>query len=255
MGGRDVSPQDGGLNQVVNHDLPCATSGTATIVISGTTIGIESNGVFDAGEKYVVTYSQCTGPAGLAQLNGTVELDVNSVSSDANPVTAVQIVATNLTVSLPQGSVVANGTGTLSRSSVTVGNVTTNTSTIAAATFALATSFNSRSGSYAITNLSATRVSTVTSGIGSGSQLNASGAVSGTANNRTFSFTSNTNANAVFDATGTPTAADWTVIRSDATLHAVLAGGTVTLTADDASDGSIDDTWTFSTDALMAAAG
>ena len=59
----------------------------------------------------------------------------------------------------------------------------------------------------------------------------------------------------MYDTNGLPTAGDWTVVRTDGTIHAVLSNGTVVMTVDDGSDGSIDNTFTFPVADLETAAG
>jgi hypothetical protein len=247
----------GGVITVTNEDIACPGGGTATLSISGGTVASEQNDVLDAGENYSITYTNCARAAGLPTLNGQATLDVVSISSDASPVTAVTITTTNLALTLPQGSVTANGSATLSRSSVTANGSTTTTSAITAGTssaFTLATSFNSRTGSYSVTNLNATRTATSTASGPSGSSYSGTHTLAGTANARTFSFTSATNSATTYDATGTPTAGDWLVTRSDATIHAVVSNGSVTLTVDDTT-GALENTFTFPVATLVAAAG
>lgn len=252
-----VSPQDGVVT-LTAHDLPCPGGGTVTVQIGGNSLVGEENGVFDAGETYTLTYTGCIGRTGLAQLDGQALLTVNSVGTTATPVTAVTIALTNLTATLPQGSVVANGTASVSRSSLTAASVTTTTSAITTTgtnSIALATSFNSRSGTYTLTSLAASHVVTYDATAITGMQFSGSYSVTGSANSaRSFTVTSST-ASSTYDGTGTPTAGDWTVVNSEASLHAVLASGTVTLTVDEGADGTTDATYTFPVADLIAAAG
>ena len=248
----------GGVITVTNVNVACPGGGTATLSISGGTLAGEENDVLDPGEDYTITYTNCARATGFPQLNGQATLDVVSVSTDASPVTAVTITMTNLALTLAQGTITANGAATLSRSSATSDGSTMTTSVITAGTtdaFTLATAFNSRTGSYSVTTLNATRTATSTASGPSGSSYTGTHTLAGTANARTFSFTSSTNATTTYDASGAPTAGDWTLVRSDATIRAVVAGGTVTLTSDDGSDGTIDNTWTFPVATLVAAAG
>lgn len=250
---QQVTPQ-GGVVTVTNEDVACPGGGTATLSISGGTVSGEQNDVLDAGENYTVTYTNCARATGSVQLNGQATLDVVSISSDASPVTAVTITMTNLALTLPQGTITANGSAALSRSSATADGSTTTTSAISAGSFTLATAFNARTGSYTISNLSATRTATSTASGPSGSSYSGTHTLAGTANARTFSFTSTTTGATTYDATGAPTAGDWLVTRSDATIHAVVASGTVTLTVDDTT-GALENTWTFPVATLVAAAG
>lgn len=255
VGSGRASPQDG-TTVVRDVDITCASGGTATITITGTSVATAHNGVFDAGESYSVVYTHCKGGLGLATLDGTVTLTVDSVSADAAPVTALTVTASPLTVTVPQGSAVFNGTAHLSRSSTTAGGTTTTTSTITADSLSLATNYNARSGSFTVAGLSGTRVVTSdASGTATGSTYEGHHTLSGTANGRSISTTVATTAALTFDGSGNLTGGAWTVTRSDARIAAALAAGVVTLTLDQGNDGSIDDTWTLTPAALEAAGG
>ena len=253
-------PQDG-ITTVTDVSVTCAGGGTATVTIGGGTLTTERNGVFDAGETYTITYAQCAGQLGLATLNGEVELDITSVTGGQNSIEPTTVVAAismpmgAVSMTLPQGTITANGSATLSRTSITAGTTTTTTSTIANGSLAVTTAFNARSGSYTISNLAATRVVTATTGQPTTSTYSGTHTLSGTANGRTFQLTATTAGALAFDANGLPTSGDWTVVRTDATIHSVLADGTVVMTVDDGNDGTIDNTYTFDVGTLDAAAG
>ncbi len=241
---------------VTNLSVDCAGGGTATLSITGGTLASEANGQLDAGEHFTVTYAQCTGHAGWTQLNGSVEMDVASADYGTSPATlAVNLTVTNLAVSTPHGSATLNGTATVSRSVVTSNGTVTTTSNLTVPSATLATSYNSRSGSFTLTNLDATRTLTSVAGIATASQYDGSHTLSGTANGRTFSYTVSTTGNVNYDATGVLASGAWTVVRPDATIATTVANGTVIITVDDGSDGTIDHTWTFPTSQLDAAAG
>jgi hypothetical protein len=236
--------------------IACAGGGTATLAITGGTAGSELNGQLDAGEHYSVTYAQCTGRAGWAQLNGSVELDVTSADYTTSPSSvAVSIAVTNLALTLPAGTETLNGTATVSRSVVTSGATTTTTSHVTVPSATLVTAFNSRSGSFTLTNLDATRTRTSVGGVTTASQYTGQHTLSGSANGRTFSMTVATTGTLDYDATGALVSGAWKVVRPTATIAATLSGGTVVLTVDDGSDGTIDHTWTFPQAQLNAAAG
>jgi hypothetical protein len=239
---------------ITNTVIACTGGGSATLTVTGGTLITQLNGTLDAGEHYSVTYAQCSGALGRAQLNGSVEMDITSVSSASTPVTAATITATNLTVSLPLGSMTMNGSANVSRSATTSGAVTTTTSAISASGLTLATAFNGHTGSYALSNLSATRTVETTAGVTSGSQYSGHHTLSGTANGRGFSMTVATSGSVSYDASGVPISGTWTVVRPDATIATTVANGSVTLTVDDGSNGSIDHAWTFPTATLTAAA-
>jgi hypothetical protein len=255
-------PQDGVITDT-EHNIACPGGGTATFTIQGTDLATERNGQFDAGETYDVTYDGCSAAPGLAQLTGTAELIVTSVTGGANSTTpsttAVTIALTNLTVALGSGSVVADThnalgasiVGTLSRTAITANSTTTATSTIVAPIVNLATTYNARSGTFAVTSLDAVQTVTTTAS-GTTYQFSGTHSVNVDANGRSIALTSSTASPLVFDATGEPTAGDWTVVRSDASLHNVLAAGTVT---QDETASGVDTRFTFPLADLEAAAG
>ena len=239
-----------------NVTVDCAGGGTATLTITGGTLASEANGQLDAGEHYSVTYAQCTGQAGWAQLNGSVEMDVASADRSTSPSTfAVNVTVTNLALSLPSGNATLNGTATASRSVVTGNGTTTTTSHVTVPSATLATAFNARSGTFTLSGLDATRTLTSVAGVTTASQYSGHHTLSGTANGRTFSLNVSTTGNVNYDATGALVSGAWTVVRPNATIATTVANGIVIMTVDDGNDGTIDHTWTFSTAQLSAAAG
>ena len=250
------APTASPASAVTNLSVDCAGGGTATLSITGGTLASEANGQLDAGEHFTVTYAQCTGRAGWAQLDGSVEMDVASADYSTSPTTlAVSLTVTNLAVSTPHGSATLNGAATVSRSVVTSDGTTTTTSNLTVPSAKLATSYNSRSGTFTLSNLDATRTLTSVAGVTTASQYSGSHTLSGNADGRTFSYTVSTNGNVDYDSTGALASGAWTVVSPDATIATTVANGTVVITVDDGNDGSIDHTWTFPTAQLNAAAG
>ena len=245
-----------GTSPVTGVTVDCAGGGTAVLTITGGTLAGESNGQLDAGEHYNVTYTQCSGGAGWAQLNGSVEMDVASADRSTSPSTfAVNVTVTNLALSLPSGNATLNGTATASRSVVTSNGTTTTTSHVTVPSATLATAFNARSGTFTLSGLDATRTLTSVAGVTTASQYSGHHTLSGTADGRTFSLNVATTGNMNYDATGALVSGAWTVVRPDATIATTVADGIVIMTVDDGSNGTIDHTWTFSTAQLDAAAG
>jgi len=241
---------------ITNVTVNCAGGGTATLSITGGTVASEINGQLDAGEHYSVAYAQCTGQAGYAQLNGSVEMDVVSADDATAPSTvAVNLTVTGLSLTLPAGSATLNGTASVSRSAVTSGNVATTTSQVTVPSATLATAFNGRTGTFTLTDLDATRTVTSTAGVVTASQYSGHHTLAGSANGRTISLSASTTGNVGYDATGTLVSGAWTVVRPLATIVTTVANGTVVMTVDDGSDGTIDQTWTFPVATLNAAAG
>ena len=245
-----------GTSPVTGVTVDCAGGGTAVLTITGGTLASETNGQLDAGEHYAVTYTQCSGGAGWAQLNGSVVLDVVSADPSTSPASlSVDVTVTNLALTLPSGTATLNGSATVSRSVATSGATTTTTSQLTVPSATLTTAFNARSGSFTLSNLAATRTITSVAGATTASQYDGHHTLSGTANNRTFSYSVSTTGNVNYDALGALVSGAWTVVRPDATIATTVANGLVVMTVDDGSNGSIDGTWTFNTTQLDAAAG
>ena len=119
----------------------------------------------------------------------------------------------------------------------------------------LATVFNSRTGSFTLSNLDATRTVSSAAGVATASQYSGHHTLSGTANGRTFSMTVSTTGNVSYDATGALVSGAWTVVRPLVTISTTLANGTVIVTVDDGNNGTIDHTWTFPAATLNSAQG
>ena len=248
----DTSPVPPGTHFTVN----CGGGGTATLGIAGASAELELNGQLDAGERYTVTYAQCTGQAGQAQLNGSVEMDVTSADHSTSPGTlAVGLTVTGLSLTLPAGSATLNGSATVSRSVTTSGGSTTTTSHVSVPSATLTTAFNSRNGTFTVSNLDATRTQASVAGIVTASQYNGHHTLSGSANGRSFSMSVATTGNVSYDATGALVSGAWTVVRPLATIATTVANGMVIMTVDDGNNGTIDHTWTFPAASLGAAAG
>jgi hypothetical protein len=234
-----------GATGIVDVQVPCDTSGTATVTISGSTVESQLNGHLDAGEHYNVSFAQCSGPLGVATLNGSVELDVTNVSTTASGTTTAANLAVNkLTLAYADGSVVLDGAASLSR----VATATTTTSTFSASSISLASTYKSRSANFTISDAEITRVVTA-----AGSTLTGHHTLSGTANGRDFSIAVSTTGGVTYDAFGNPVAGQWTTKRGNATIVSVLANGIVILTDDEGSNGTIDATWTITLAQLLAA--
>jgi hypothetical protein len=241
---------------ITNVTVNCAGGGTATVTVTGGTAATQLNGQLDAGEHYSVTYAQCTGQAGYAQLNGGVEMDVTAADHTTSPSSlAVNLTVSHLVLSLPAGNATLDGSATLSRSVATSGGTTTTTSHVTVPGATLATAFNARTGSFTLSDLDATRVVTSVNGVATASQYDGHHTLSGTAWGRTFSMTVATTGHVDYDANGALVSGAWTVIRPKATVATTIANGLVVITVDDGNDGTIDHTWTFPAAQLASSAG
>ena len=251
----------GASSTVTNTVVSCPGGGTATLTITGGTAATQLNGRFDTGERYMVTYAKCIGAYGYAQLNGSIELDITSVAgSTTSGTSAANIKATNLSLtptpgSAVVGSTVFNGNGTVSRSVSTApnGSVTT-VSHVIVPNATLNNSYGTRNGSFTLSDLDATRTVNSMSGTVTGSQYSGYHTLSGSARGLTFSLKISTNGNISYDSAGVIATGQWTLVTANATIVTKVANGTVVLTVDDSSNGTIDHTYTFPTATLNASA-
>lgn len=240
----------------ISGTVACPGGGTATMTVIGGSLELLRNGQLDLGEDYKVTYAQCSGGAGLAKLDGSVEMVVTAADRASSPSSvAVNLTVTHLVLSLPAGDATLAGSATLSRSVATTGGTTTTTSHVSVPSATLATAFNSRTGSFTLSDLDATRVVTSVDGVTTASQYNGHHTLAGTAWGRTFSMTVATTGNVDRDANGTLVSGAWTVVRPHATVATTIANGLAVITVDDGNDGTIDHSWTFPAAQLAAAAG
>jgi hypothetical protein len=89
----------------------CPGGGSATVTVTGGTPQSEPNGQLESGEIYQVRFATCTGAAGFGQLDGMLSMTVASASGDsANGSLDLAMTASNLSLTLPQGGAVLNGT-------------------------------------------------------------------------------------------------------------------------------------------------
>ena len=256
MAAESAKPETSPAPPVSSATVDCAGGGTATVSISGSSAALELNGQLDAGERYTIAYAQCSGGAGWAQLSGSVVMDVTAADHATSPSSfSVNLAATNLALSLPAGTATLDGTATVTRSVSTSNGSTTTSSHVTVPSATLATAFNSRTGSFTLADLDATRTLTSVAGVVTASQYDGHHTLSGTAWGRTFSMTVSTNGNVSYDATGALVAGAWTVIRPKATIATTVANGLVVMTVDDGNDGTIDHTWTFPAAQLGGSAG
>ncbi len=248
-------PETSPAPPTISGTVACPGGGSATMSVSGT-LEFLRNGLLDAGEAYKVTYAQCSGGAGLARLDGSVEMDVVAADHASAPSSvSVNLAATHLVLTLPAGNATLDGTATLARAVSTSDGTTIVTSHVTVPSATLATAFNARTGSFTLSDLDATRTVTSVGGAVTASRYAGHHTLSGTAWGRTFSMNVATTGNVNYDAAGALVSGAWTVVRPHATVATTVANGLVVITADDGNDGTIDHTWTFPAAQLAASAG
>lgn len=256
MGGAHAA---GVSSNSLSATIPCAGGGTASITISGGTVDSQLNGQFDAGETYQVAFAQCSGLFDVVTLNGSVTLAVQAVDAASNTVTAtltLDQLSAAAQSGTDSGSVSLDGSATLTHTE-TGGQFlqTTDTTHVTAASLTMDTTWNGRSGHFALTNMDGlfTRVSLGVVPVSA--SWSGHHSVSGTANGHTLAYDVSSTGGVDYDAMGNPVHGTWTVTRSDATITGTVANGTVTLVLDQGNDGTVDATWTFPVATLEAAEG
>jgi hypothetical protein len=243
----------GQASQTVN----CPGGGTAMIAVTGALpLATLTNGQFDAGETYTLTYTDCKGALGRASVNGQMTLTVNEASSTpGNTHLALATATTNVVVSLPRGNLTLNGASTVTRDVVTTANTTVTTTHWVTPSFTVVTAFGARTSTFAFTNVDRTRVVTRTNNVVTSTTHSGTCTLSATLPNGSFTVTESTTGTVTFDANGVPTSGTWTYVLPHNTIVVTIGNGIATVTVDWGSDGTIDRTYTFQINDLAAQAG
>lgn len=242
-----------GVQAVVNVPVTCAGGGSATLTITGGTASSLLNGQLDAGEVYQIVFASCKGSGSAATVNGTLAMTVLSASgSDLSIATT----ATDLSVTLPRGTVTLNGSTTRQvSSSAGAGGTTVLTSRFVSPNITLATHFNARSSSFTLSGVDITRQSTWLNGVLQSSSINGTHTLSASLPNGSFSYTVATQGGVSYAASGLPTAGAWTITLPLTRVGVSIANAVATITVDDGKDGTIDRTFTVPIGRLESDAG
>lgn len=241
---------------VVTFEVPCESSGIATVKISGGTEDTLLNGELDAGEHYEVSFSACSIEQGVVQLDGGVAMDVESVSTDAPANATVAMTFSGLTVSVKdQATTQLDGTVKLEHTETASDSTTVATSHITSSEISLSTVWNEHSVSLSLTSVDVTHTVTWADDVLSSSTLQGQYEVSGTANSRNFEDSVSIGSEVAFDTGGKLKSGSWTSVDSKRTVTSTAADGSVTLQVDDGSDGTTDRTWTVTVPQWLASAG
>lgn len=236
---------------------PCPGGGSATVSITGGTPESEANGKLDTGEVYQVSFAACTGAAGMAQLDGTLAMTVESATGDsANGTLALSTTATGLTLALPHGGATLDGSTQrqFSVSTDTDGTVHLSSHFVSAG-LTLATHYNARASSFTLSNADILRTATVVGGALQSSTIDGHHTLSGTLPNASFSYSVATSGGATYAANGTPASGMWTVTLPNQIITITVGNGMATIAIDFAKDGTIDRTFTVAAPQLAGSAG
>ncbi len=236
---------------------PCPGGGSATVSITGGTPASEVNGKLDAGEVYQVSFTACTGAAGMAQLDGTLAMTVESVTGDsANGTLALSTTATNLTLALPHGGATLDGSTERQFSVATDSDGTVHLSShFTTPSLTLATHYNARSSSFTLSNADILRTATWVGGALQSSTIDGHHTLTGTLPNASFSYSVATSGGVSYAADGTPVSGMWTVTLPRQIITVTVGSGMATIAIDYGKDGTIDRTFTVPVPQLASGAG
>jgi len=230
----------------------CAGGGTAVFTATGGSLASLGNGQLDAGEVYDVTYTNCRGSAGAASLNGSATLTVVSAAAGNIEVTTA---TQGIVVTLPLRTVTLNGSSTLTHTVVTAGATTTTTNRWVSPQIVVTSQRGARNSTFTLSAVDISRSVSVTNGVVSGSSFSGTHTMDAVLPNGSWTITTATQSAVTYDANGVPTAGALTITLPNNRIGVSVVPGTVTVTLDRGADGTIDQTWTFTTTAAVADAG
>ena len=243
---------------LVSSGKACPGGGTATVSITGGTTASQLNGQLDAGEVYAISYAACVGAAGFGQLDGTMAMTVETATGDStNGTLDVSITATNLTLALPRGSAVLNGTTDRALSVATGTDGTVHESShFVSPNVTLVTHYNTRTSTFTLSAADITRTATLVGGVIQSSTISGTHTLSAVLPNTSFSYTVATTGGVTgYAADGKPTAGAWTITLPKSFLYVTVANATATIAIDLNKDGTIDRTITVPVATLVGDAG
>jgi hypothetical protein len=246
-----------GATPLAATSRPCPGGGSATVSITGGTPASQVNGKLDTGEVYQVSFAACTGAAGMAQLDGTLAMTVQSATGDsANGTLALSTTATGLTLALPRGGATLDGSTQRQYSVNTDSDGTVHLSSHFVSTgLTLATHYNARSSSFTLSNADILRTATVVGGALQSSTIDGHHTLSGTLPNASFSYSVATSGGVTYAANGTPASGMWTVTLPRQIITITVGNGIATIAIDFGKDGTIDRTFTVPAPQFAAGAG
>jgi hypothetical protein len=226
-----------------NVTVACAGGGTAAYTVTGPSATL-LNHQLDQGENYSLVFANCRGAAGASSVNGAFTLAVTTKT--ANSIT-LDTATNNVVVTLPHGDVALNGSSTISRTTDTVGNVTTTTSHWVTPNFSVVSHRNGKITSFSYTNVDLTRTEVRTSGQFTSASFNGTATLSWMWPGGSFSVTLATQGTVGCAEDGSPTQGMMVITLPNDRITITVVPGTVTVTVDYGKDGTIDATYIFTT--------
>jgi hypothetical protein len=232
--------------------ITCAGGGTAVYQVTAPTLALATNGQFDTGENYSLTFTNCTAATGLDSVNGSLTLNVVAASATE---LSLATATNDIVVTEPRGTVTLNGSSTFDRTITTSGATTTTASEWKTPSYTIVTAFNARTSTYTFTDIDLTRTVVTTSGTVTSIACSGTGTFSAVLPDGTFTVTETTQGNVLFDAQGTPTQGSWTLVLPHNTIMISISGGVATVSVDYGSLGIVDKVYTFQVTDLETEAG
>lgn len=229
---------------VANVPVACPGGGSATLTITGGTVGSVLNGQWDEGEVYQLVFSGCRNATGAAAVDGTMTLTVTRADSQG---TAFALTTQALAVNFARGAVTLDGSSTYARSTAGNGDgSTTVTAQVTVPSSTVTTVYQGRTSHYTLSQADWTRQTVWLDGLPQSATFNGTHTLSGTRPSSSFSYTVATRGGVQYGADGQPVSGAWTITLPTALLGVSIATGTATLTVDEGKDGTIDRTYTRS---------
>lgn len=237
----------------VSETFACAGGGTAVFSITGGTLAGLINGLLDPGEIYRVTFNDCRAVAGGASVSGTVTVGVLGIDASSIEITTS---TPGLSVALPQRTLSWSGESNFSRSVATSGAASLTSERWTAARLSLTSLRGTRSSHYTLHDLDLARSLTASAGVVTARSSHGTHTMAAELpGGASWRVTTATLGDVLYDANGVPTQGAWTITLPDDRLAVGVVPGTVTVTLDRGSDGTIDRTWVFGSGVLADEAG
>lgn len=237
---------------VASVPVSCPGGGSAVLSISGGTALSVLNGQLEAGEVYEIAFTDCAASSVAAAVNGGLQFTVLSATGDA---LGASLVADDLTVSWPRGSMGVTGSVEAHRDSLLNGDgSTTLTTRLSAPSLKLERQTPRRSGSLSVSALDMTRTSRWMEGVLQSSSFQGSHTVDASGTRGSISYSVSTQGSTSYTADGTPSAGAWTLTLPASVLALTVGDGLATITVDEGKDGSIDRSFSLAIGSLVDAA-
>lgn len=234
-----------------SQSVACAGGGTAVFTVAGGSVAEVTNGQFDAGEVYSVSYSACRGSAGAAAVDGAATLTVVTAGADT---LEVETTTQDIVVTLPLRTLTLNGSSTLARSVTANGATTTTTSRWVSPQIELVSQRNARTSRFTLSGVDMSRSISVTNGVISARSSSGTHTMNAALPNGSWSVTTATQGAISYDANGVPTQGAWTITLPHNIIGIDVVPGTATIALDYGADGTVDRTIVITPAELAAAA-